>query len=222
MAYPLAAELEVERAALAAGAPLHMRGKDWDASAGDHIEYSDRFGALTLPPPALPGTHQVDNAALAVAMLRHQDRVTVSPEAMAEGIAAAHWPARLQRLSAGPLTDHAGAREVWLDGGHNPDAGLAIARHFARQRLHLVIGMLANKEADAIAGPLAGSLASIQVVPVPGHECHGAEAFGADALTAPDVAAALAALPADGLPVLIAGSLYLAGEVLRANEEVPD
>ena len=221
-AYPLAAELEVQRAALTAGAPLHMRGKDWDATAGDVIEYSDRFGALTLPLPALPGAHQADNAALAVAMLRHQDRVSVSPRAMAEGLRAARWPARLQRLSSGPLTAHAGAREVWLDGGHNPDAGLAIARHFAGQRLHLVIGMLANKEPSALVEPLATALASIHAVPVPGHECHGPHAFGPHAHHASDVETALTALPDDGLPVLIAGSLYLAGEVLRANGEVPD
>ncbi|WP_395394272.1 folylpolyglutamate synthase/dihydrofolate synthase family protein [Novosphingobium sp. BL-8A] len=222
LSYPQSAELEIERAALAAGAPLHMRGRDWDAAVGDVIEYSDRHGELALPLPALPGTHQAENAALAVAILRHQDRVTVSPEAMAEGIRAARWPARLQRLSHGPLTRHAGAREVWLDGGHNPDAGLAIARHFAGQRLHLVIGMLANKDPRALTAPLAQSIASIRAVPVPGHDCHGPESFGSVALAADSVGDALADLPNDGLPVLIAGSLYLAGVVLKGNDEVPD
>ena len=222
MSYPESAELEIERAALSAGAPLHMRGKDWDATSVEVIEYRDRHGALALPLPALPGTHQADNAALAVAMLRHQDQVSVSPQAMAEGIAAARWPARLQLLCDGPLTRHAGEREVWLDGGHNPDAGSAIARHFADQRLHLVIGMLANKEPGAIAGPLRAQLASVHAVSVPGHESHPAEAFSSLARPADSVERALAALPRDGLPVLIAGSLYLAGEVLRANDEVPD
>jgi len=221
MSYPEGATLEIERAALAAGAPLHMRGSDWDATSVDVIEYSDRHGALTLPLPALPGTHQADNAALAVAMLRHQDRVAVSPDAMAQGIAAARWPARLQKLRAGPLTALAGEREVWLDGGHNPDAGRAIAQHFAGTRLHLVIGMLANKAPHAIVAPLAPSLESIRAVSVPGSESHGPDAFGtADA--AASVSEALAMLPDDGLPVLIAGSLYLAGEVLRENREIPD
>jgi len=222
LAYPESAALEIERAAMTAGAPLHMRGRDWDAGVGDVIEYSDRHGELTLPLPSLPGLHQAENAALAVAMLRHQDRVTVAPEAMAEGIRAAHWPARLQRLSQGPLTRHAGGRAVWLDGGHNPDAGRAIARHFAGQRLHLVIGMLANKDPRALTQPLAESIASIRAVPVPGHDCHGAASFGPGALGAESVADALAALPDDGLPVLIAGSLYLSGVVLKANDEVPD
>ncbi len=222
MSYPESAELEIERAALAAGAPLHIRGHDWDATSIDVLEYSDRHGALSLPLPTLAGTHQAENAALAIAMLRHQDQIVVSPEAMATGIREARWPARLQRLRAGPLTDTAGAHEVWLDGGHNPDAGTAIARHFAGQRLHLVIGMLSNKNPDAIVAPLRASVASLQVVDVPGSASHQVQAFGTSAQPSPDVASALAALPNDNLPVLIAGSLYLAGEVLRANDEIPD
>ena len=222
MSYPEGAELEIERAALAAGAPLHMKGKDWDATSIDVLEYSDRHGALTLPLPTLPGAHQADNAALAVAMLRHQDRVTVSAEAMASGILAARWPARLQLLAKGPLTTSVGERDVWLDGGHNPDAGLAIARHFAGQSLHLIIGMMANKDADAIVGPIGESIASLQVVDVPGQDSHPAPAFGSSARPAASVGEALASLPADGVPVLIAGSLYLAGDVLAANGEVPD
>ncbi|HYD23858.1 MAG TPA: bifunctional folylpolyglutamate synthase/dihydrofolate synthase [Croceibacterium sp.] len=220
-AYPEELELEIERRAGLAGAPLHMRGRDWWAELGDAIEYRDRHGALTLPLPSLPGRHQGDNAALAVAMLRHQDWVLVAPEVMAEGIRAARWPARLQRLGAGPLTALAPGREVWLDGGHNADAGLAIGRYFAGRRLHLVIGMLANRYPEAIIGPLEGRLASVTAVPIEGSESHGSEAFPG-AQWAPDVAAALRGLPDDGLPVLIAGSLYLAGKVLAANGEVPD
>ena len=220
-AYPEPAALEVERAAMAAGAPLHMRGRDWSAHPGDGIEYEDRHGRLALPSPVLTGRHQEDNAALAVAMLRHQDFVTVAPESMAEGLRRARWPARLQRLAPGPLAALAPGREVWLDGGHNPDAGAAIARHFDGP-LHLVIGMLANKNPAAIVEPLRGRIASLSVVPVPGSESHGAGAFGPGARSFDDVSQALVALPADGLPVLIAGSLYLAGEVLRTNREVPD
>lgn len=220
--YPEGPALEVEMRAGLAGAPLHMRGRDWDATAGDTIEYSDRFGALTLPLPYLAGAHQADNAALAVAMLRHQDKVTVSPETMAQGIRDARWPARLQLLREGPLTGIAAGHEVWLDGGHNADAGLAIGRHFAGQRLHLVIGMLSNRYPQAILDPLAGSLASITAVPIEGSDSHSPAAFGAEAHWADDVAAALTRLPDDGLPVLITGSLYLAGKVLAANGEVPD
>ena len=96
--YPEDVEAEIVLRAGLAGAPLHMRGRDWFAEVGDMIEYRDRHSELVLPLPALPGRHQGDNAALAVAMLRHQDWLTVSPEAMAQGIRSARWPARLQLL----------------------------------------------------------------------------------------------------------------------------
>jgi dihydrofolate synthase/folylpolyglutamate synthase len=97
-----------------------------------------------------------------------------------------------------------------------------LGEHFAGQRLHLVIGMIEGKDPASLIGPLGNSLASITAVPVPGHDWHPREAFGPQARSAPDVPGALAMVPDDGLPVLIAGSLYLAGEVLRLNEELPD
>jgi dihydrofolate synthase/folylpolyglutamate synthase len=222
-AYPEALEDEIQQRAGLAGAPLHMRGHDWWADVGEEsIEYRDRHGTLTLPLPTLPGRHQGDNAALAAAMLRHQDNVTVSPSAMAEGIRAACWPARLQLLGDGPLTALVPGRAVWLDGGHNADAGLAIGRHFEGQRLHLIIGMLSNRYPQTIIDPLEGRLASVTAVPIDGSDSHGAHAFGGRAEWQSSVADALSALPDDGLPVLIAGSLYLAGKVLAANGEAPD
>ena len=220
LSYPDAAMLEIERAAMAAGAPLAMRGREWHCSVDDAgLHYADRHGALDLPLPTMPGAHQAENAALAIAILRHQDTVSVSPVAMAEGIRAARWPARLQRLASGPLT---GDRIVWLDGGHNPDAGAMLARHFAGERIHLVVGMLDAKNPQALIGPLSESIVTITVLPVPGHDWHRAIAFGSQARAAEDVPSALAALPDDGLPVLVSGSLYLAGEVLRLNREMPD
>ncbi len=220
LSYPESAALEIERAAMAREALLAMRGRAWHSSATEAgLHYADEHGELALPLPALPGAHQAENATLAIAMLRHQDRVTVSRDAMAQGLRTATWPARLQRLPASPLT---GAREVWVDGGHNPSAGEALARHFAGQRFHLILGMLANKDRRALVDPLADSIASITAVPVPGHEYHPAEAFGGEARAADSVADALSALPDDGLPVLIAGSLYLAGDVLRLSGALPD
>ena len=225
-AYPEEAAEEVRRVAAAAGAPLLMRGESWEAAVGEAIHYRDADGLLTLPLPTLAGRHQADNAALAIAMLRAQSVLTVSEAAMAEGIRAARWPARLQLLGQGPLTELAPGRKLWLDGGHNPDAGAAIARHFAdHPPLHLIIGMLANKDPAAIVRPLAGQLLSLSVVPAPGHDAHAPEAFAGltDLAIAPraDVAEALAALATPG-DVLICGSLYLAGEVLRLNQEFPD
>ena len=225
-AYPADASAAVIATAAARGAALMMRDEHWHATITDTIAYRDARGALILPLPTLPGAHQADNAALAVAMLRHQDAVTVSPEAMARGIVAARWPARLQRLAPGPLTMLAGPRTVWLDGGHNPDAGLAIARHLADQPpVHVIIGMLANKDPGAILRPLGNGVLSVTIVPAPGHDAHHADAFAPFSAVplsaAPDVAAALSALPPEG-DVLITGSLYLAGDVLRRNDEIPD
>jgi dihydrofolate synthase / folylpolyglutamate synthase len=225
-AYDAEATASVAATATALGAPVMARSQDWHAEIGTRITYRDALGTLDLPLPRLPGAHQGDNAALAVAMLRHQNRVTVSEQAMAEGIVAAIWPARLQRLNPGPLTALAGTRTVWLDGGHNPDAGAAIARHLADQPpVHVVIGMLANKDPGAILAPLGRRLLSVTIVPAPGHDAHDAEAFApfsaVPVTRADDVAAALRALPPGG-DVLITGSLYLAGDVLRRNDEIPD
>jgi dihydrofolate synthase/folylpolyglutamate synthase len=204
-----------------------MRGHAWGAEVREGaIEYYDCYGPLALPLPTLAGAHQADNAALAVAMLRHQDQVEVSPEAMAAGIRAAKWPARLQRLGYGPVTALVPGRNVWLDGGHNPDAGAAIAGFFANALpFHLVIGMLENKDPGALVAPLQGKLTSLSVVPAPGHDAHAPEDF-APHTDLPvrgfaSVTEALASLPPQG-DVLIAGSLYLAGEVLRLNQELPD
>ena len=233
-AYPLAVAKTVIETAMQIGARPAMRGLDWWADvSGDGIAYRDHLGELSLPLPALAGTHQADNAALAVAMLRHQSRVEVSSEAMSAGIRAARWPARLQLLGDGPLTALAPGRKIWLDGGHNPDAGLAIAHFFESRRprldrgrrIHLIIGMLSAKNPAAIVAPLKGQLLSLSVVPAPGHEAHAPQDFAAHSdlpvRSFASVSDALSALPPGG-DVLIAGSLYLAGEVLRLNCEFPD
>jgi len=225
-AYPRDVAQVIAQVAAQARTELFPRGSAWRAKTeGERLAYFDAFGPLDLPLPTMPGAHQADNAALAVAMLRHQDRVRVSAEAMAAGIRAAHWPARLQLLDDGPLTALVPGRAVWLDGGHNADAGQALARHLAGHDLHLVLGMLANKDPASIIAPLAGQVLSLSIVPVPGHEAHAPEAFAgltaAAVQSCPDVAAALAALPPGG-DVLIAGSLYLAGDVLRRNRQLPD
>ena len=232
-AYPGEVARAVAQTAALHRAELFMRGHAWGAEVGaEGIEYYDCYGPLTFPLPALAGAHQADNAALAVAMLRHQDRVSVTPKAMAAGIRTATWPARLQLLGDGPLTALAGGRKVWLDGGHNADAGAAIARFFKTSPgLHLILGMLANKDPAAILAPLADQLLSVSAVPAPGHFAHAPKVFAAHtALPVRSFATVEEALSAingasphlSHADVLIAGSLYLAGEVLRLNNEIPD
>ena len=221
--YPVAATQALIDQAMAAGAPLALRGLDWSSSRmGDELTYTDGTVALALPLPCMQGAHQHENAALAVAIIRHQRVVRVSPEAIALGIESARWPARLQYLGDvgdGPLCEK---HEVWVDGGHNPSAAGILAEFFAGDPTHLIVGMIKGKDPAGFMQVLGDFPASMTVVPVPNHESVDASAFGPGARAATDVPSALAALPDDGLPVLIAGSLYLAGEVLRLNGELPD
>jgi dihydrofolate synthase/folylpolyglutamate synthase len=216
---------EIERQAIldqcvAVGAPALVRGRDWQVFVEeDDMLFSDGKGQIALPLPTMPGAHQAHNAALAVAMVRAQDRLAIDDSSIALGITTASWPARLQQLADGPLT---GGRPCWLDGGHNPSAGAVLGLHFQGQRLHVILGMLSAKNPRGLIDPLETSIETLTVVPVPGHEAHPVSAFGPRATGARDLLAAMAALPDDGLPVLIAGSLYLAGEALRLNDEIPD
>ncbi len=228
--YPPDIARVVEEAAARADAPMpswHFRRDP------EGVTYRDAAGTLTLPAPRLPGAHQADNLALATAMLRHQQALTVRDEALAVAARTATWPARLHRLGDGPLT-RLTRGPVWLDGGHNPSAGEAIAASLPSlvpgegRDLTLVLGMLANKDAAGFLAPFASRVARLIAVPVPDHDHHAPVALAevAHALGIPqaEVADAVpAALSgADSRAVLIAGSLYLAGEVLAANDELPD
>jgi len=166
----------------------------------------------------LPGPHQCMNAALAIAMLKNQELLNVSPETIEAGLRTAYWPARMQRLAPGPLT---GSRAVWLDGGHNANAGKAMAEAL-QGPLHLILAMLDNKDPLALVSPLGDRILSLQVVPVANRESHPACAFGKNAVARTGLRDAVRNAPNDNHPILIAGSLYLAGEALRLNDEIPD
>ena len=155
-------------------------------------------------------------------MLRAQIEVEVDEQAIKTGLQRATWPARMQKLSEGPLTVLAADQTVWLDGGHNPSAGQQIAEALDDWSIHLILGMLDNKDPTAITGPLGDRVRSLSIVPVPGHEAHPASAFGPDAIARDDLEDAMLNIPDDGYPILIGGSLYLAGEALRLNDEIPD
>jgi len=238
--YPNSLAERVQGAAAAAGALWLPRGGAWDAATyRGRLHYRDAQGRLDFPLPRLPGAHQSTNAALAVAMIRHQTAVPVGEAGLRAAMGWAEWPARLQRLGDGPL--HAllqGGAELWLDGGHNPAAARAVADFF-RARVpggrpfHIVFGLLANKDAPGVLKPFGGRCATLHAVPVPGHACHAPEELaaaarnaGLNAVAAADVGDALGwiARHADRAQppiVLILGSLYLAGEVLRANGQPP-
>ena len=191
------------------------------------IVYQDETGLLDLPLPNLPGAHQIENAGAALAALRHLGFGEVACEA---AVTRAFWPARMQRLRSGPLAEAAPEVELWLDGGHNPAAGRALAAHLARlpkRPTHLICGMLNTKDARGFLRPLAEQAKTLRAVSIPGEantlpaeetavlaaEC------GIDADRADSVEDALRAiLAADPhARVLICGSLYLAGHVLRAG-----
>jgi dihydrofolate synthase/folylpolyglutamate synthase len=219
MAYPEEAYLAIADAVGPVGRVWAPMGLAWDAWVdGSEMVVSDDRGEARLPLPAMPGAHQWQNAALAVEMIRSQDRLAVPDAAFAMAMRNAHWPARFQRLADGPL----GSVETWIDGAHNSEAARALASHLAIVGpMHIVLGILANKDADAIVGALAPHALSLTFVPVADHAHHDpaelAERFGGQA--AASVQPALAGLPE---PRLIAGSLYLAGEALAANGELPD
>ena len=194
----------IERSAAAAGARLLLEGRDWEVPQDFQ--------------PALPGAHQQKNAALAWAMIAAQSALAVTRDQFKQGLITAEWPARFQRLRDGPLTRD---RETWLDGAHNLDAAAALAAEMAtREPMHLVLGILANKDAAGIVALLKPHALSLTFVPVPDHPSHEpavlAEQF--DGRASATLAEALDPLPA---PRLIAGSLYLAGEVLRLNQQFP-
>lgn len=237
MKYPSHISQVMAAVAARTGAPLLAMGRAWDAAVyRDKLHYRDELGRLEMALPRLSGPHQPMNAALATAMLRHQGVLSISEPAIKAAPLWVQWPARLQRLEPGPLTRLAAPRaEIWLDGGHNPAAGEALARHFhlsmpPRKKLHLVLGMLANKDPVGFLEPLKPFLRSLAAIPVPDHDHHPPAALAelADALglrnsTHGDVESALLAIQDEEAPViLIAGSLYLAGEVLQANEQLPD
>ena len=238
--YPDLIGERVGEAASAAGAHWLPRGGGWDANVhGGRIHYRDRWGEIALPMPRLPGIHQAMNAALATAMLRHQDILDIRDSALKAAMGWAEWPARLQRLSRGPLHDLLPeGTELWLDGAHNPAASRAVADFFrarvpAGRAFHIVFGLLANKDAPGVLRPFRSRSAMLHTVPVAEHEHHSPEAL---AIVARE--SGLVAAPAAGVEdalrwiarhsdraqppiVLILGSLYLAGEVLGKNGQEP-
>ncbi|MDI1283981.1 MAG: bifunctional folylpolyglutamate synthase/dihydrofolate synthase [Reyranella sp.] len=219
--------------------PLFRMGREWQmtpSTSGFRYE-SDLLG-LDLPAPALAGAHQLDNAATAVACIERlrAARFDIGDKAIRSGLKSVEWPARLQRLTRGPLVEALPPGcELWLDGGHNEDCGLALGRmasDWAKEPaplpLFLVFAMQTTKDASGFLRPLSRHALAARAVPFPeGHAaytpveaCTKAAEVGLDCVPVNDIGAALedllATQPAP-MRILICGSLYLAGTVLARN-----
>jgi dihydrofolate synthase / folylpolyglutamate synthase len=218
----------IEAKAARMGAPLLAFGQHWHAfEERGRLIFQDETGLLDLPLPNLPGPHQIQNAGAALMALRFLGRSEAACEA---AVTRAFWPARMQRLRTGPLVQAAPGVELWLDGGHNPAGGEAVAATLARmpvRETHLICGMLNTKDVAGYMAPLASHVTSLTAVSIPGEKNtlpaettrDAALAAGIVATTAASIADALAEIVAKSpeARVLICGSLYLAGVVLREN-----
>ena len=221
----------IEAAAAKVGAPLRVQNRDWRIEAkGQGLGFSSASNTWKTPLPSLPGVHQYDNAGLALAAL-DQSGFAVPPFAL-KGLRHIEWPARAQRLRKGPLVGLLPASwELWLDGGHNAGAGVVVAElaqaQWSDAPLHLICGMLETKAAADFLRPLARVAASFTAVAIPGNDTSYSAAALAEIAAgvgmkhvsaAESVAAAVRAISHQGYArVLICGSLYLAGDVLREN-----
>ncbi len=231
----------IETQAMRVRAPRIIAGRDYNvAEEGGRLVYDDARGLLDLPLPRLKGRHQHDNAAAAIAAMRTAFP-DVATSAIEAGLREADWPARMQALTRGALMDLAppGA-ELWLDGGHNPAGGVALAAAMAEfeaanpRPLVMISAMLASKDMGGLLQPFAGLAREIYCVGIdsdsqthaPLAMADAARALGVTATIAADVPAAICAIAARDWPVapriLIAGSLYLAGDVLRQNGTIPE
>ena len=218
----------IEARAARLGAPVLAFGQHWHVwEEAGRLVFQDENGLLDLPLPNLPGPFQVQNAGAALAALRALGKGEAACEAV---VTRAFWPARMQRLRVGPLVNSAPQVELWLDGGHNPAGGAAVAATLARmpeRETHLICGMLNTKDVRGYMQPLAPHVTRLHAVSIPGEAntlpaevtAKAAQSAGMDAVTAGSVAEALTTI-ATANPearVLICGSLYLAGGVLREN-----
>ena len=229
---PDAAEVLDHRAA-EIGTRLRRYGQEWRAEpSGTGFRYAG-CAMLELPLPALPGRHQIDNAGLAIAATEQLEGFAITPAHLAAGLLKVEWPARLQRLTQGPLAVMVPTgSELHLDGGHNESGAIALAdwAEATRDRgpLDIVIAMRSTKAADAYLARLAPHVRRLRSLSFPEPAWLSAEALVelarqagiADAATAPDVAAAVADIvrnAAGPQRILLCGSLYFAGKILAEN-----
>ena len=226
----------IEARAEEIGAPLHVFGRDFDVfDQHRRLIFQTASRLIDLPLPRLNGRHQIDNAgaAIATASVAFGDALTI--DSLERGLTHAEWPARLERLGEGALHQYVGeGTEIWLDGGHNAAGGQAIGHALAEfdervpRAVHLIWGMMETKDAQAVIAPFKGLVDRIYTVPIPGEpnafsasslmKIAANEGFKA-AMTSGVRHALLQSRTASSRPkrVLICGSLYLAGHVLKLH-----
>ena len=207
-------------------AQIIAQGQHWYIDTErDGLMFQDETGVVQLPRPNLPGDHQIENAGTAVAALRY---LGFNEEVCEAAVSQAHWPARMQKLNTGPIIDSAPVAEIWLDGGHNPAAGQAIGHHLgtlSKRPTYLICGMLNTKDISSYLNPIAPHVEKLIAVSIPGEmntlpaadTAAAARDAGMQAETADDVLSATREIVKnDPNPrILICGSLYLAGNILR-------
>lgn len=218
----------IEKKAARVGARLMIHGQHWHVwvEAGRLI-FQDETGLVDLPKPALLGAHQVQNAGIAIAALRAMGK---TEEDCAKAMTDVQWPARMQVLRQGPLKDAAPNAEIWLDGGHNEAAGKAISgllSELPAKPTHLIVGMLNTKDVSGYLAHFLQGTQTMQAVSIPGEAAtlsaaetaNAAKALGFQVTEADDVLTAVQKISQlDGnARILICGSLYLAGNILREN-----
>ncbi len=232
----------IEARARVVNAPLRTWGRDFESfEQSGRLVFNAESRLLDLPLPALIGRHQIVNAGTAVAaylaLMEQQKPVGLSERGIEEGLRTVEWPARMQRLTSGPLPAILGEEtELWLDGGHNPAAGDVIAdtlvgfEERSPKPVFLVTGMMGQKDALGFLAPFRGLVRAIYTVPIPGaHEqphsqeklAEVARSAGLQAFERDGVIEALKTIAAQHKGpkrVLICGSLYLAGHVLGLQE----
>ncbi len=218
----------IEQTAARLGAPLIAHGQHWHvAEENGRLIYQDETGLCDLPLPNLLGAHQIQNAGAALAVLRH---LNLGDDAYEAAVTKAEWPARMQRLKTGPLVEAAPQAELWLDGGHNAAAGIALADVLAKlpkRPTHMICGMLNTKDVTGYLAPLAAQAETLTAVSIPGETATLSAEDTAAAATKVNLPATTASSVADALNsivaqdpqarILICGSLYLAGNILREN-----
>jgi len=221
----------IEKQAAKIGAPLLVHGQHWYVKVeAERLIFEDENGLLDLPLPSLSGPHQLKNAGCAIATLRY---LRMEENDFSNAVTKAVWPARMERLRTGFLASSLPQNELWLDGGHNPAAGRAIAATLGglpTRDTHIICGMINTKDVEGFLRPISRHCKSLTAFTIPnepnavpaGELVKAGTACGLKCVEGEDLGQILKEISHlyPGTRILICGSLYLAGHVLRENRKI--